>query len=161
MTEEIERLHPVGMTEHTKPKGKSKEISNTSKEKISKLIKKTDGLIWTFRNNPSVMQNPKMYGWVDVDVSGKATRVSCKEPLSTTPLKDHAVIGAFSFRKAETFLKSVDKMILKNRKINNEFYLDVAMDECISLGNEVRPFEVNKYVCWGTPNDLEAYQNGL
>ena len=26
MTEEIERLHPVGMTEHTKPKGKSKEI---------------------------------------------------------------------------------------------------------------------------------------
>lgn len=26
MTEEIERLHPVGMTEHTKPQGKSKEI---------------------------------------------------------------------------------------------------------------------------------------
>ena len=99
-----------------------------------------------------------MYGWVDVDDSGNALRVSCKEPISNTPLKDHAVIGAFSFRKAETFLQCVDTMIVKKRKINNEFYMDVAMDECIGLGYEVRPFEVHQYVCWGTPQDLEGYK---
>jgi len=123
------------------------------------LIKKTDAMIWTFRNNPSVMQNPKMYGWVDVDDSGNALRVSCKEPISNTPLKDHAVVGTFSFRKALTFFKSVKTMIEKNRRINNEFYVDVALDECILSGSIVRPMEVSSYVCWGTPQDLDKNKN--
>ena len=36
--------------------------------------------------------------------------------------------------------------------------MDVAMDECIVLGYEVRPFEVHQYVSWGTPQDLEGYK---
>jgi hypothetical protein len=51
-------------------------------------------------------------------------------------------------------------MIAKNRRINNEFYIDVALDECIGLGYVVRPFEVEKYICWGTPQDLDKYLTG-
>ena len=123
-------------------------------------INQSDVLIWTFRNNSAVLQNPKAYGWVEVDKTGKALQVSCKEPISDNILVDHAVIGSFSFKRAEIFFQCVDSMIAKNRRINNEFYIDVALDECIGLGHEVRPFEVEKYICWGTPQDLDNYVTG-
>jgi len=126
-------------------------------DRYKTLIKKHDSLIWTFRNNSAVLQNPKMYGWVKIDYSGIAEKVSCKMPISDKPLNDHAIVGAFSFKKAEYFYKCADKMIQKNRRINNEFYNDVVMDECILSGYKVMPFEVDDYICWGTPKDLESY----
>ena len=131
-----------------------------SQEEFEVKFNQSNALIWTFRNNSAVLQNPKAYGWVEVDETGTALKVSCKEPISDNPLVDHAVIGSFSFQRAETFSQCVDSMIAKNRRINNEFYIDVALDECIGLGYVVRPFEVEKYICWGTPQDLEKYLTG-
>ncbi len=128
-----------------------------SQEKYGQLINNHDALIWTFRNNPAVLQNSKMYGWVPVDGSGRATGVSCKVPISDDPLNDHAVVGAFSFKNAGFFLECADDMIRKDRRINNEFYLDVVLDECVLNGYNVSPFEVDNYSCWGTPKDLEVY----
>ncbi len=127
------------------------------KNSCEQHIKTHDALIWTFRNNPAVLQNPKMYGWVSIDEYGKATGVSCKVPISDNPLNDHAVVGTFSFNKAGYFLECSDEMINKNRRINNEFYIDVVLDECVLNGYNVSPFEIDNYICWGTPKDLEKY----
>jgi dTDP-glucose pyrophosphorylase len=129
-------------------------------EEFEIKLNQSNALIWTFRNNSAVLQNPKAYGWVEIDETGTALKVSCKVPISDNPLVDHAVIGSFSFQRADTFLQCIDSMIAKNRRINNEFYIDVALDECIGLGNLVRAFEVEKYICWGTPQDLEEYRKG-
>ena len=128
---------------------------------VDELIGGSDALIWTFRNNPAVLQDPKMYGWVKVDEEGRALEVSCKEPISTDPLKDHAIIGSFTFKRASTFFSGVNSMIQKNRRINNEFYMDVALDECIRLGHIVLPHQVDSYTCWGTPQDVEKYNEAL
>ena len=53
----------------------------------------------------------------------------------------------------------VHSIIANNRRINNEFYIDVTMDESIGLGFVVRPFEVEQYICWGTPQNLDEYRN--
>ena len=52
-------------------------------------------------------------------------------------------------------------MITKNRRINNEFYVDIAIDECIRKNLQVFPFEVSNYDCWGTPKDLENFKKSL
>ena len=127
------------------------------KQEFDQLIKKYDAIIWTFRNNLAVVQNPKLYSWVLVDESYEVIGVSCKEQISDDPLNDHAVVGSFSFKKAGYFLEFADEVIRKNIRINNEFYVDLVLDEIISSGYSVSPFEVNDYTCWGTPNDLEKY----
>jgi len=149
-------LHPVDQLTI----GACDNAMEYSQEEFEIKLNQSNALIWTFRNNSAVLQNPKAYGWVEVDETGTALKVSCKEPISDNPLVDHAVIGSFSFQRAETFIQCVDSMIAKNRRINNEFYIDVALDECIGLGNVVRPFEVEKYICWGTPQDLDKYLTG-
>ena len=124
--------------------------------------KELDGWIWTFRNNPAVLQNPKMYGWVKTDkYTNKATHVSCKIPISENPILDHAVIGAFTFKKAKSFFDAVHSMIKSNYRINNEFYVDVAIDVAIKSGLNIHVHEVDQYICWGTPQDYYEYQNWL
>ena len=121
--------------------------------------KELDGWIWTFRNNPVVLQNPKMYGWVKTEKStNKATRVSCKIPISENPILDHAVIGAFTLKKAKSFFDAVHSMIKSNYRINNEFYVDVAIDFAIKSGLNIHIHEVDQYICWGTPQDFYEYQ---
>ena len=130
---------------------------NYDKTIYNKKLITSDALVWTFRNNKSVVKNPEMYGWTKLDKVGQVSRVSCKVPISNTPIKDHAITGSFSFRKSEYFLEYCDKTISKNRRINNEFYLDIVLDECIIGGLNVQPFEVDEYNSWGTPLDLENY----
>lgn len=128
-----------------------------NKTKYNKLIKEKDALIWTFRNNPAVIKNPEMYGWVKSSYQNEAKGVSCKIPISNDPINDHAIVGAFSFRKAKYFFKYADKIISKKRKINNEYYLDIVLDELIIDQYNVHAFEIKDYICWGTPTDLEKY----
>lgn len=116
-----------------------------------------DALIWTFRRNPAVLQDPRMYGWVKVDTGDTVTGVSVKIPISDEPMNDHAVIGAFTFRRWADFVRSCDAMIAADRRIKSEFYVDEAMNLAVELGLRVKVFEVDRYICWGTPQDLDVY----
>lgn len=123
---------------------------------------KLDGWIWTFRNNKAVLQNPKMYGWVITEAnSNRAVKISCKVPLSSNPVNDHAIIGAFTFKKAKLFFDAVDAMVNANDRINNEFYVDIAVNYAIQEGNHINTCEVDQYICWGTPADYEEYNYWL
>jgi dTDP-glucose pyrophosphorylase len=133
-------------------------IWDTGKYDSIVASEEVDACIWTFRNNVTVKRNPRMYGWVVVDKDENATKVSCKIPISSNPVRDHAIIGTFYFRRSINFFNAVRKMIARNRRINNEFYIDEAMNELIEEGLKVKVFEVNKYICWGTPNDLRTYR---
>ncbi len=117
-----------------------------------------DVLVWTFRNNVTVRHKPQMYGWVAVDGEGRAQKISCKVPISKDPVHDHAIVGTFWFRKASCFFECTKRMIAKNRSTNNEFYVDEVMNEAIEDNLNVKVFEIDKYICWGTPNDLRVYE---
>ena len=116
-----------------------------------------DVIVWTFRQNPAVLQDPRMYGWVETEKGTQARRVSVKVPISTRLMEDHAVIGAFTFTRAEYFLEAADAMIAADSRIKGEFYVDQVVNFAIEQGRRVHVFEVDRYVCWGTPQDLRTF----
>lgn len=120
--------------------------------------KKTDAIIWTFRNNPNVTRNPEHWGWVAVDKKDFVKKVSVKIPVSDNPIRDHAVVGSFSFKKAKYFFDYAKKMVAANRRINNEFYNDELMNVLVENKIKVRVFEIDTYIGWGTPADLKTYE---
>lgn len=128
-----------------------------SEEAFAKTFDESDAQIWTFRNNVTVVPKPQQYGWVKVDDNLNATGVSVKVPISQTPIRDHAVIGTFSFKRGSDFVAAAESMIAKNRRINNEFYVDELMNELIESGKKVKAFEADKYICWGTPDDYRTF----
>ncbi|MDB0011101.1 sugar phosphate nucleotidyltransferase [Flavobacteriales bacterium] len=127
-------------------------------EKFSREKNEADCLLWTFRNNVTVVNKPEAYGWVEINEENEASRISVKVPISNNPISDHAIVGTFWFKKGKYFVDAAEKMISKNSRINNEFYVDECINELIELGLKVKCFEVDKYICWGTPNDLRTYE---
>jgi dTDP-glucose pyrophosphorylase len=128
-----------------------------SHEEFVRAKKGADALVFTFRNNPAVLANPKAYGWVKTYEDLSVEKVSVKVPISHSPMNDHAVVGTFWFKKAAFFNNAVNKMVSQNRRINNEFYVDECINDLIEIGLTVKIFEIEHYVCWGTPNDYASF----
>ncbi|MFN7821692.1 MAG: hypothetical protein ACK5PO_01900 [Bacteroidota bacterium] len=117
-----------------------------------------DALIWTTTGDLSVLRNVNMYGWVLCNpITQLVQKVSCKTPVTQSPQNDPAIIGCFSFKRAEIFFQAVERMIINKDTINNEYYVDVSMNHLINLGSKVYQLDVLQYICWGTPADYETY----
>jgi NDP-sugar pyrophosphorylase family protein len=115
-----------------------------------------DAILWTYRRDPRVLINPRWCGWVKT-AGGWVSEVSCKVPISDSPMADHAISGTFWFRSARLLEKGIDALVRDNQRVNNEFYLDSVPNVLIAWGNRVVVLEVDKYVGWGTPDDLQDY----
>jgi NDP-sugar pyrophosphorylase family protein len=117
----------------------------------------TDCLIWTYRGDTRVLTHPNAHGWVcaKADV---VESVSVKKPISTQLLTDPVVSGTFWFRTAKSMLSGIDRLVASGERVNNEFYLDSVPNVLINDGASVRVFEVDKYIGWGTPADLQDYE---
>ncbi|MDT8395060.1 MAG: NTP transferase domain-containing protein [bacterium] len=117
-----------------------------------------DCLVWTFRDHPHANRNPEQYGWVQTDIDGSVTGVSCKKPLGEDVSGDPGVTGAFWFRKARYFLEAADAMIAADARINGEFYVDLAIDFLVGAGRRACVFDVIHYICFGTPDDVRTFE---
>lgn len=115
-----------------------------------------DFIVWGIRGYPNAKRYPKMFGWIDAD-GGLIRSISVKAPLST-PASDPIVLGTFTFRRADDFRRALDRLIARDGRINGEFYIDSMINDAIALGLRCHLFEVDSYLCWGTPNDLRTYE---
>jgi bifunctional N-acetylglucosamine-1-phosphate-uridyltransferase/glucosamine-1-phosphate-acetyltransferase GlmU-like protein len=116
-----------------------------------------DCLVWTFRNHPHANRNPHQYGWVRATPAGEVSAISCKIPLSQDVRDDPGLIGAFWFRQGRFFLEAADRLIAQNRRVNNEFYVDSAIEVLVEQGRRAWVFDVEHYICFGTPDDVRSY----
>ncbi|MDD3287395.1 MAG: NTP transferase domain-containing protein [Alphaproteobacteria bacterium] len=116
----------------------------------------TDVVVWAIRGYANAALYPKMYGWLDVE-GDLIKNVSVKVPLSN-PANDPIVLGTFTFKKSTDFHRCVDRMISRNARVNNEFYLDTCVNDALALGLRCRVFEVDSYLSWGTPDNLRTFE---
>lgn len=116
-----------------------------------------DVIVWSFRNNQTSKVNPDMYSWLDVDEQGTVRGVSCKKFDGGDPLRRHAIIGTFYYRRAVDFIDGLQANYFHDEKTAGEFYVDDVINRNIQSGLNVKVFEVDNYICWGTPNDYRTY----
>lgn len=83
-----------------------------------------DCIVWSFRNNPTSVNNPHMYAWLDIDHHNYIKHVFVKKCPFDNPLERHAIIGTMFFRKAKYFTQGLKIIYDKNIRTNGEFYVD-------------------------------------
>lgn len=130
-------------------------------DKLIELTKKCDVIAFTYTNCETVLENPNAYGYYGCSEDGKITDISIKKPISDNPLKDHAVVATFWFKKGKYFVEAAKKMIAENDRIHNEFYVDEVIKHAKELGYDARVFDIKRYIGWGTPRDYENYENTI
>ena len=129
-----------------------------SEDELKQKMQEFDAIVWTFKGHSSVLENPNGYGWVKCNQQGIVEYVSVKKSISDNPLSDHAIVGAFWFKSADLYAQATARLVEQNDRINNEFYIDSVLNHVIELGKRVTVLKVERYFCWGTPQQYEDYQ---
>jgi HAD superfamily hydrolase (TIGR01509 family) len=105
-----------------------------------------DGGIVTFEAT-----HPK-WSYVGLDESGFVNEVAEKRVIST-----HATCGIYYWRETSNFMINAVKMMDKNIRVNNEFYVAPVFNEAIGEGAKIKRKEADKMWGLGTPEDLNYF----
>lgn len=65
------------------------------------------------------------------------------------------------FKKASMFLEGLELIYKDNIRTNGEYYVDNLIEPLIKKGYKIKIFDVDYYLCWGTPNDYKTYNYWL
>ena len=116
-----------------------------------------DVIVFGAENYPYSKRSPHSYGWIGVkNQSNIIEKISVKKPIGQN-LSQPIVISDFTFKNADIFNTAVESMVNRNGKVNNEFYIDECINDCIELGYKVIYFPVDYYVSWGTPEEFKTF----
>ena len=105
-----------------------------------------DGGILTFEST-----HPK-WSYVKTDKEGFVTEVAEKNPISNT-----ATVGIYFWKHGADFVSCAERMMNKNIRVNNEFYVCPVYNEAILLNKKLISFNINKMWGLGTPEDLATF----
>ncbi len=114
--------------------------------KSLKNLTSSDAIVFTFN-----AVHPK-WSFVKTNSRGYITEVAEKKPISNI-----ATCGIYWYRRGSDFVKYAKKMIEKDIRVNNEFYIAPVYNELIEDGKSLIPFYVHKMWGLGTPEDLRHY----
>lgn len=128
------------------------------KQKYQNFINSNDIVIFTTKPNNYHLENINSFGWVS-SKNQKILNITCKKPASNNPSNDNVIVGTFAFNNKLSFVNSIKNIIKKKIKINDEYYLDIAVSYANELNYKVVELVVDKYISWGTPEELQSFLN--
>lgn len=109
-----------------------------------------DGSILTFRD---AARDPK-WSFARLGADGLVAEVREKEAIS-----DIATVGLYYFERASDFVNGAIDMIVRNERVNNEFYVCPVYNYVIKSGKRIGIYDVAPDAMHGigTPDDLTQY----
>ena len=105
-----------------------------------------DASILTFNST-----HPK-WSYAKLNEEGFVVEVAEKKPIS-----NHATVGIYFWKKGEDYVRYAERMINKNIRVNNEFYVCPVYNEALLDGARVKTFHIEKMWGIGTPEDLDTF----
>ncbi len=116
-----------------------------------------DAIVWTARGHLPAIWRPQMYGWVAVK-DKRVLRAAVKQVVADAePSAQEVMTGTFWFRDAATFRREEAAMEKDDDRVNGEFYIDTIIKRMVAKGAKVAAFTVDKYIPWGTPEELRTF----
>jgi len=110
-----------------------------------------DGLIMTMWAD-----DPK-WSYCRLGPDGRPTEVVEKQVVS-----NEATVGIYNYRKGADFVWAAERMIARNFRVNNEFYVAPAYNELIAAGRSIITYNVGRELDgmygMGIPSDLAKFE---
>ena len=116
-----------------------------------------DVIVWTFKIGAIKKADPQAFAYCRTE-GGRVVEVVEKRTISDHPERDPAVVGSFTFRNADLFVRGARAMIDKDIRINGEYYVGTSINQLIEAGCNVVTFEIDKFISFGDPHELMHYE---
>ncbi len=121
--------------------------------------KKPAGAITTFRGFHPASLGETYYAYVKADADGFITDLREKKSFSPDKMQDYASTGTYYFSSGALLKRYVKELVATpSMAINGEFYMSLPFALMARDGLRVMNYEVEKFICLGTPRDYELYK---
>jgi NDP-sugar pyrophosphorylase family protein len=87
----------------------------------------------------------------------RAYDIQEKQPFTAEPCQEFASSGTYYFARSDLFLASAEEIVARDLRVGGEFYISLVFKPMFANGRKVMVYEVEHFMQWGTPEDLEDY----
>ncbi len=117
-------------------------------------IYQLDGSIPVFKNFHPSSYSGTLYAYVKSDKKNNFIKIKEKESFTKNPQKEFASCGIYYFRSLKLFRCYAKQML---NEVKGEAYVSLIYNYMKKEKNKINIFEVEKFVCLGTPFDYKNY----
>jgi NDP-sugar pyrophosphorylase family protein len=86
-------------------------------------------------------------------------KIQEKQPFTDNRMEEYASNGTYYFKSGKIMKTYFQKMMNSKQTVNGEYYVSMAYNLLVDDHLKVSIFEINHMLQWGTPYDLEIYNN--
>lgn len=134
-------------------------VYNKEKFEELKTNQDYDCILWTFTKDKRISAKPESWGYAVLEEDNLTIKdMSVKIPISNNPFEDHVVAATFWIRSKKVLYQAIRKMIEKEIKTNNEYYLDNLPLAFKFLNRKSCIFDVDLLIGWGTPEEFHEFE---
>lgn len=123
-----------------------------------------DGGMSVFRGyNYQMVSTPASFGdtfYAYIRANEFMEMVELREKRSFTEVRhdEFASTGVYYMKSWELYRSHAQKLLNDGLPVGNEYYVSLIYNPFVQSGKRVVLSEVDKFICWGTPEDFEEYQ---
>jgi choline kinase len=124
--------------------------------KLETLFSGADVIICGIKNYAPAIRKANSFSWIKsngddvIEITSKRCDGDPKESL--------VFVSCLLYKSKEILENSIDSLISRGKKVNNEYYIDESINDSIALGYKVKVLEIDAYLNWGTPEELSLFQ---
>jgi bifunctional N-acetylglucosamine-1-phosphate-uridyltransferase/glucosamine-1-phosphate-acetyltransferase GlmU-like protein len=121
--------------------------------RIADMTEQYNKIVWTSKGYPPSQLNPKQYAWIN-----RKSKKVLKKEAPPNFVDWEMLIGNFTFLSCGLALTLIEELILKNIRINDEYYLDSVIDLAFAHEIAVTTLSISNFLAIGTPEELLTYR---
>ncbi|MGH2538764.1 MAG: NTP transferase domain-containing protein, partial [Candidatus Promineifilaceae bacterium] len=112
-----------------------------------------DGAMAVFRGFHPASFGDTDYCYLRVDENLELLEVGEKRPFTAHRADEYASTGVYYFGAWRTFRHYAEELVAQGQRVGGEYYASLIYPAMLRDGKRVCVQEVEKFICWGTPQD--------
>ena len=125
--------------------------------KLKRLIADFDLVIPTFTGFHPANFGTTLFAYINSDKFGNLIELREKESFTSDRKNELASTGTYYFRDKNIFNKYANEVVNDRDRVLPEAYVSLLANPMVRDGLKVTTFNVDKFICLGTPYDYEEY----
>ena len=116
-----------------------------------------EGAMPVFRGFHPASFGDTYYAYLAADSNLEMKQLREKQSFTDNRSEEFASTGVYYLDSWQTFYRYATEIMAKKETVGSEYYCSLLYNPLVRDGKRVALFEVEKFICWGTPDDLEEY----
>lgn len=117
-----------------------------------------DGGIAVFKGFHPASFGDTYYAYLRCNEKGEMLELREKRSFTDKRHEEPASSGVYYVRSWAMFRRFAEKVMRDGLKVSGEYYNSLIFNPMVEEGLKLTTYEIEKFICWGTPEDVEQYR---